>query len=291
LILIFGTDGVGKTTFAAGAPNPIFIEIERGTAQLDVSRYPRPKHWTEFNSFLDELLNDEHDYKTVVIDSLDWLEAMLHRHICSEYNVKTIERAGGGYGKGYTVAVEKFRELNEKLDEIRTKRGMNIVLICHSDPVTFNDPQEQEAYQRYELKLHKKSSAVYREYVDALLFANFETLIKEEDNGRTKALSDGTRLLFTERRAGFDAKNRYGLPFQLDLSWKAFDDAAKIGQPDSADEIKKRLMQMHGTIEDKELKYKVLDAIEKAGSDAQKLIEIENRLRVKLKTLKEGTQQ
>jgi len=284
LVLIYGTDGVGKSTFAAGAPNSIFIGVERGTNQLDVARFPEPKHWTHVNSFLEELLNDEHEYKTLVIDSIDWLEAMLYRHICGEYNVKSIEKAAGGYGKGYIVALEKFRELNVKLNKIRTERGMNIVLICHAEPVNFQDPQEQEAYHRYELKLNKKVSALYREYVDAVLFANFETLIKT-DEGRTKALSDGTRIIHTERRAGFDAKNRYGLPFTLDLSWQAFDEAAKKGEPDNSAEIKNRIDEMVETIEDAELKEKVNETVKKYDGNVHQLLQIENRLKIKLSQL------
>lgn len=286
LVLVYGADGVGKTTFAAGAPGALFLGVESGTDQMDVERLPEPKHWTEVNAFIDELLHDEHNHKTLVIDSLDWLEAMLHRHICAEYRVKSIEKAAGGYGKGFTEALETFRLFNNKLTALRDKRGMNIVLICHADIISFNDPQEQEAYHRYELKLHKRVSALYREYVDAVLFANYETLIKEE-NGRIKALSDGARLLHTERRPGFDAKNRYGLPFMLDLSWSAFDAAARKGEPDNIGAVKKRLDEMVETITNEELKAIVVKTITDAGDRVRLLLEIENRLKIKLATIEE----
>ena len=107
IVLIFGVDGCGKSTFGSQAPNPIFIGAEEGTSHLDVSRFPQPKKWADVINSMTSLKTEAHDYKTLVVDSLDWIEPILHKEICLEYGVNSIEKAAGGYGKGYAEAVTK----------------------------------------------------------------------------------------------------------------------------------------------------------------------------------------
>lgn len=281
LVLMYGTDGVGKSTFGAEAPSPIFLGHEQGTDHLDVSRFPATNTWPEVLAALDALVKEAHSYKTLVVDSLDWLEPILFAHIIKDdaKGVKTIETACGGYGKGYVEAMSRWQsEFISRLNLIRAK-GMNVVLIAHSDTVNFHDPQMQVEYKRYELKLHKKASSVFREYVDAVLFANYETFVKKEGDA-VRTYGDGARIIHTERRPGYDAKNRYGLPTTMALSWKEFDDAADAGQPESAQALKQRIEGMKTAITDPDMLAKIDGILAKAGDDVPSLIGIANRLAV-----------
>jgi len=279
--IIYGPDGVGKTTVAAQAPNPVFFGPELGTCQLDVSRFPQPKVWADAGKAVDVLTKGDHGYKTLVIDSLDWLEPLLFKAICEDYNVKSIELAGGGYGKGYVKAFEMWGILKDQLENLRNTRGMNLVLIAHSEVVTFLDPSTQLSYQRYELKLHKRSSALWREYVDAVLFANYETFAKKDGNN-VQAYSDGARIMHTERRPGWDAKNRFGLPAKMDFSWGALAEAIANCDPLSLDAVRAKIAGLISCVTDEELKEKAIGAIEKAGDNLAQLNAIANRLSLRL---------
>lgn len=280
-VLIYGPDGVGKTTVGAQAPEPIFLGPELGNANLDVARFPTPKHWSDILNTVKGLTNEAHDYKTLVIDSLDWIEPLLFRSICDDYNAKTIELAAGGYGKGYVEAFNRWGTLKDQLEHLRGTRGMNIALIAHSEVVNFMDPQTQIAYQRYELKLHKRSSALWREYVDAVLFANYETFTRKEGNA-VQAYSDGARVMHTERRPGWDAKNRFGLPLKLDLSWDSLVEAIEAGQPLSLDAVRDKIEGLLTCITDMELREKVVDTVYKAGDNLRQLNAIFNRLALRV---------
>ena len=282
LALVYGPDGVGKSTFGAEAPSPIFLGPEAGTDHLDVSRYPEPQTWNDVQYGLKDIANGDHGHKTLVIDSLDWIEPLLFQAIIKEdaKGAKSIETACGGYGKGYVEAVSRWKEeFIMPLNIIRNTRKMNVVLVAHSEVVTFNDPQTQNTYQRYELKLHKKASAMFREYVDAVLFGNYEVFVKK-DGLITKTFGDGARCFHTERRPGFDAKNRYGLPYTLPLTWHDFMDAVQNGRPESAEALHQRIDSLMTCITDPTVLEKMPGVMEKAGNDCAKLAQIANRLAV-----------
>lgn len=281
LVLIYGADGVGKSSFAAGFPDAIFLGSEDGTNNLDVARFPSLSNWDEVTKAVAELTNEKHDYKTLVIDSLDWLEPMLHRSICERYNVKSIELAAGGYGKGYTEALNGWIALKDQLSGLREKRQMNVVLIGHAEIIPFNDPDAQTTYDRYQLKLHKKASAMWREYVDHVLFANFEIYAKKDGN-KTRAYGEGARVLYTERRPGFDAKNRLGLQFSLPLSYDDFSKSCELAGDGNAEKLKEAIMVMVSELKDADLKQKVVETVNKAGKNLQQLEAIQNRLRIRL---------
>lgn len=280
-MIIYGTDGVGKSTFAAGAPNPIFIGAEMGTAQLDVARFPQPKVYNDISRAIETLIKERHDFKSLVIDSMDWVEPLLFRDICEDYNVKSIELANGGYGKGYVEAFTRWGLLKDQLENLRNTKGMNIILIGHSEVVNFQDPHTQMAYQRYELKLHKRSSGLWREYVDAVLFANYETFAKK-DGRNVQAFSDGARFMFTERRPGWDAKNRFGLALKLELSWDALSDAILNADPNSLETVRARIEGLLTLVTDEILRSKVYEALEKAGDKVAQLNAIANRLAIRV---------
>lgn len=278
LIIVFGVDGVGKTTFASQAPDPIFLGKEQGTDQLDVNRFPEPKTWSEVLQAIDELTTMSHQYKTLVIDSLDWIEPLLFKHICEEDEVKSIELAGGGYGKGYVVAVEKWHEFIDKVNKLRDVKKMHVIMIAHSEIITFNDPDSQMAYERYQMKLHKRANPVLREWVDAVLFANYKTFTKK-DGTRTKALGDGARVMYTERRPGYEGKNRYGLPPVMNFDWNDFINAVERGEPESPEAIISRIEGLKINLAP-EILAKVVEQVEKSKTNATQLLQIENRLKV-----------
>src|SRR5690606_1963689 len=134
---IYGPDGVGKSTFGADAPSPIFLGTEKGTANLDVARFPSPQHFKEVLQAIEELRTSKHEFETLVIDSLDWLESLVWEQVCTEHNWRTIEDPG--YGKGYVVAVSEWKKMMQALSRLRDERGLNIVLIGHCHVKTAKD--------------------------------------------------------------------------------------------------------------------------------------------------------
>ena len=279
LILIYSPDGVGKSTFGAQAPNPIFLGPEEGTNHLDVARFPSPKNWSEVLGAVDELIKEKHDFKTLVIDSADWIEPLLFQEICTRYGAKSIELAAGGYGKGYSESVTEWQKLAKSLARLRDERSMNIIIIAHSEINKFNDPSTQTEYDRFSLKLYKKASAFLREFVDCVFFANFE-VYATKDGDKQKHFGDGARVIYTERRPGFDAKNRMGLPFQIPLSWDDF--IAAIPDKKAPDAILSAINGMLLEVKDDDLKAKVNEAVQKAGKNIPQLEAILNRLSVRL---------
>jgi hypothetical protein len=225
-IIIYGVDGVGKNTMAANAPSPVFIPVEeKGSDHLDVARMRCPQNMGELGQSLATLAKEDHDYKTVVLDSLDFVEPMIWSQVCKEGKVESIEDFGGGYGKGYVRALELWRRLVDVYVRPLLPK-MNVVMIAHAQIKAFTDPAQPSAYDRYQLKLHEKSAAFLREAADCVLFANFETtVVKEKGDRKGRGVGDGERVLYTERRPAFDAKNRFNLPFEMPLKWEAFAEA------------------------------------------------------------------
>jgi hypothetical protein len=222
--LIYGTDGVGKSSWASHAPRPIFIGAEKGTEQLDVARFPQTESITELLAQVRALQTEKHEFDSVVLDSLDWVEPLIWKAVCDEAKVETIEQAFGGYGKGYARALDLWRTLLRELSVLNDK--MHVLLIGHAQIKSFQDPELPSAYDRYQLKINDKAAALVREAADAVLFARFETeLVKT--NGKTRAYGEGNRIMYTESRPGWDAKNRFNLPFCMALDWKTFGEAIR----------------------------------------------------------------
>lgn len=226
-VVVYGIDGVGKSTFAAGAPKPIFCGAEDGTNQMNVTRFPTPQRFQDVRDAVDELIAETHDFETFVLDTVDWAEPLIWREVCAEGNKKSIEDFG--FGKGYLAALEKLEGFLTQLNTLRDVKRMNVIILAHSEIKTFKNP-EADDYDRYQLKLRDKSAAKLREWSDCTLFANYETLVAES-GGRTKGVSTGARYLYTNRRSGFDAKNRYVLPDRINLSWDAFIAGVRAADP------------------------------------------------------------
>jgi len=227
-IMIYGSEGIGKSTFAASAPKPIFIQTEDGLSEIDTSRLPLCASFDEVMRHLSAVRDEEHDYATVVIDSLDWLERLIWDRVCADYGVKSIEKADGGYGKGYVHALAYWQQVIKVLKEIRTRRNMAIILVAHAKVERFEDP-EHPAYDRYTPRLHKAANSLVCGWVDAILFATRRMRVDSATSKAAPVGADGgERVLRTNGAPAYSAKNRYSLPTEMALSWKAFADALAV---------------------------------------------------------------
>ena len=225
-ILVHGVAGIGKTTFAAAAPASVFLCTEDGLGTLQATHFPLAKTFDEVMESLAALYTESHAFETVVIDSVDWLEPLIWQKACQENGWKDLEQAG--YGKGYVAALDYWRQYLEGLNALRDERGMTVIQIAHTDIKRFDSP-EHEPFDRYVIKLHARAAALLQEHSDVVLFANYRISTVKSDVGFnrkvTRALGSGERVLYTAERPAFLAKNRYGLPDSLPLSWAAFAEA------------------------------------------------------------------
>jgi hypothetical protein len=284
-VVLYSAEGVGKSTWAAGAPAPIFLCSESGTEHLDVARFPAPSSWRDVLEALDVLAKEPHDYRTVVIDTLDWLEPMVWAHTCAtkkngNHRAEHIEDYG--FAKGYIYALDVWRQMLARLDVLRDTRSMHAILIAHSQVRIFQSPNTED-FARYELKLHGKASALVKEWADSVLFAEHETLTHEQ-NKRTKGISTGERVVHTTRTAAYDAKNRAGLPETISLSWEAFAAAIDGATPQAC---RDRIAELLEGASD-ELCGRVHAALVKAGDELPKLARIEAHLRIERSKDEEG---
>lgn len=280
LVFQYGIEGIGKSSWAAGAPSPIFLGPEEGTYNLNVSRFSNITSWDSAQSALNELIQEKHNYKTVVIDTVDWLELYLHKQIVGNSG-KNINTVNGGYGAGRDEAKKQFVEMLDRLATIRDK-GINVLMLGHAEVETVNDPMLNSSYHKFQPKLDKRVSGVLREFCDDVLFATFKAYAKEQEKGMTKTFSDGVRVVYTEWRPAFYAKNRSGLPFEMALDWKEFVEYRERGQPNSIPQIMQRIDGLLTVVQDEDLKKKALETIEKNKTNAAMLEAIANRLEVRL---------
>lgn len=222
-IFLYAVEGLGKTTFGASAPAPIFLQTEDGLGTLDVARFPMVERIDDVRAAIGTLYTEPHDFQTLVVDSVDWLEQIIAREIEQTHDAKDLS-----YGKGAIKQAEVWHELLTGFNALRNERGMSIVLIGHCQIKRFDSP-ETEPYDRYSPKLQERSNAIVREWCDAVLFANYRTVVKKAEVGFNKEVSrgitTGERLLFTTEKPAYMAKNRYALPDSLPLSWDALANA------------------------------------------------------------------
>ena len=222
-ITVFGVAGVGKTSFAAAALNPVFLLTEDGLGMREVAHFPLVRTYDDCIGHLAALYSEEHDFSTVVVDSLDWLEPLIHTRACRDNGWSSIEEPG--YGKGYVAALALWRQYFDGLNALRDERGMTVVQTAHSEIRRFDSP-EHEPFDRYGIKLHTRAAALVQEHADVILFANYRVSTVRSDVGFSKrvnrAVGSGERLIHTTERPAFIAKNRYGLPDTLPLDWHAF---------------------------------------------------------------------
>ena len=218
-VLLYGPEGIGKTTFASKFPNPVFIDTEGGSASLDVARLPKPTSWAMLLEEVAYIKQNPTLCKTLVIDTMDWAEALCVEAVCAKYQKKGIEDFG--YGNGYVYTKEELGRLLNNLQEI-IDLGINVVLTAHAQMRKFEQPDELGSYDRWELKLGKKTSSqtapLVKEWADMVLFANYETIVVTTDSKKNKA-QGSRRVMYTEHHACWDAKNRAGLAPKLPFDY------------------------------------------------------------------------
>jgi hypothetical protein len=220
-ILLHGVAGVGKTSLAAAFPNPVFALVEDGAGMLDITGAPI-RSWEDMMAMIGSLYDEEHDFQTFVVDSLDWFEPLVWAEACRLNKWESIETPG--YGKGYGAATDLWRQFADGVNALRSEKGMTIINIAHTDVKRFDAP-DSEPYDRYIIKLHKAASALMMEHSDAILFANYRVSTVKADVGfgvkKTRAVGSGERILHTVERPSHVAKNRYSMKDILPLSYEA----------------------------------------------------------------------
>ena len=214
-VCVYGVAGIGKTTLAAEFPNPVFIDVEDGSNQLPVARMPRPTSWEMLLDEVREVRAGNVPCSTLVIDTADAAEELCVRDILAEKEWDGIESPG--YGKGYTYLAERYAKLLDLLGEV-VDSGRNVVVVSHAMARKFERPDETGAYDRYELKLSKKVSPMLKEWCDLLLFLDYKIFVEEVAKNKAKA-SGGKRIMRTTHHPCWDAKNRFGLPDEMPLSY------------------------------------------------------------------------
>ena len=221
-ILLYGPHGVGKSSWAANAPKPLFLNIEDGLNDIDCARTDKLNTYGDVVSAISWLVTNENEYETIVTDTLDWLEHLVFKQVAQDAGKNQIEDIG--YSKGYKFAAEKWVHLLKGFDALRD-RGKTIILLAHAKIDTFESP-ETERYDRYEPDLHEIGSGLIQEWCDEVLFASFKVFTRQEDQGfgKTRAIAVGgkERIVRTTESASAIAKNRLRLPDELPMSWDAF---------------------------------------------------------------------
>lgn len=215
-IVLHGPLKIGKSTFGAQAPSPIFLPTEDGLTTINVPAFPKAENLDDFFKYMGLLLTESHDYKTIVVDTLDWLERLIWAKVCDENKVETIENIG--YAKGYTFAMAHWERFYRGLDKLREK-DLAPLLLAHNELKTFTPP-DNIPYDRWQIKLHKLAAAKCEEWADAILFANFKTYVSKDSKSDKKGRAiGGERVIYTSPNPAFRAGNRYSLPEELPMDF------------------------------------------------------------------------
>ena len=214
-VVVYGPEGIGKSTFASRFPDPVFIETEGSTKDMDVARLPAPTSWEMIMEEVGYVIANPDTCKTLIVDTADWAEQMCSTAVCSRSKKSGIEDFG--YGKGYVFLQEEFGRLLNLLTELVEQKNINVVLNAHAKMRKFEQPDEMGAYDRWEMKLTKQVAPIVKEWADMVLFANYKTHVINVD-GKHKA-QGGQRVMYTTHHSCWDAKNRYGLPEEVPFEY------------------------------------------------------------------------
>jgi hypothetical protein len=267
--VVYGPEGVGKSTLAGRFPEPVFLDTEGGTHHLDVVRLDSAATWEEITAAVAQLASAPHEFRTLVIDTADWLEKRLIEHLCRKANKDSIEDFG--YGKGWVILAEEFARFLNSLDALLA-RGMHVVFLAHATVRKFEAPDQAGSYDRFELKLSKQVAPLLKEWADLVLFGNYVTRIAEKDNGKMRGVGGKERVLFATHTAAYDAKNRHGLPDKLPFTaealapvFGAISDSQRCEKPAPAPSLADRLREMFGAREAEVIPFLVNRQQIKAG--------------------------
>lgn len=238
-VVIYGTEGIGKSSLASQFPEPLFIDTEGSTDNMDVARLDKPTSWIMLNNQIAFVKANPTVCKTLVIDTIDWAESLCVDNLCAMHGKKGIEDFG--YGNGYVYAKEEMGRFLNKLQDL-IEIGINVVLTAHAQIRKFELPDEMGSYDKYELKLGKKTSSqtapLVKEWADLLLFCNYKTYLISQEKSTKKKAQGNQRVMYTEHNPAWDAKNRHGLPSELPLDYNSI---AHIFKTEVKEEVKKTI--------------------------------------------------
>lgn len=263
-VVVYGPEGIGKTTFASNFPNPLFIDTEGGSAHLDVARIECRDSWNDLLETIKEVARQD-ICKTLVLDTADWAEQLAISAICTKYKQPSIESFG--YGKGYTYVSEEIEKMLNALNEV-IESGKHVVITAHAKMRKQELPDEQGAFDRWELKLTRQTAPIVKEWADAVFFLNYKTYVSQSDNGSAKA-SGGKRVMYTSHHPCWDAKNRYGLEDMLDMDYQNI--AEHFSESPVAD-CKSQMKKINA--EGKSLKEQLKEFMERDGVTEDELKEL-----------------
>ena len=236
-VVIYGTEGIGKSSLASQFPEPLFIDTEGSTDNMDVARLDKPTSWIMLNNQIAFIKANPTVCKTLVIDTIDWAESLCVENLCAMHGKKGIEDFN--YGNGYVYAKEEMGRFLNKLQDL-IEIGINVVLTAHAQIRKFELPDEMGSYDKYELKLGKKTSSqtapLVKEWADLLLFCNYKTYLISQEKSTKKKAQGNQRVMYTEHNPAWDAKNRHGLPSELPLDYSSI---AHIFKTEVKEEVKK----------------------------------------------------
>lgn len=251
--VIYGPEGIGKSTLASQFPDVVFVDFEHGTDSMDVGRFDTPESFDGVLTLLSSIAQED-VCKTVVLDTADKLEQLISRHVCLKYEIRSIEDAG--YGKGYTYLAEAWIELMKVCDKV-IDSGKNIVFVAHAQMRKFEQPDEMGAYDRWELKLSKKTSPLLKEWSDMLLFCSYKTNVVTDEKTKSKKAIGGKRLMYSTHNPCWDAKNRFNFPDSMEMSFSEIASAFKASADIKADTIAdlRKMFQVAGIKEDDIMAY------------------------------------
>lgn len=238
-MIFYGPEGIGKSTLASQCPEPLFIDTEGSTKQMDVARLPAPETWKDILDEVKYVYQNPDSCKTLVIDTADWAEMLCVKELLGS-SMESIEDFG--YGKGYVKLAEKFKTLLDELDKV-IKSGIHVVITAHAMMRKFEQPDEIGAYDRWEMKLQKKTAPMVKEWADMVLFCNYKTYVVNVDNqgaqkGKNKVMG-GERVMYTSHHNCWDAKNRFGLEECLPMKFDSI--ASVVGETQKAEPKWKQL--------------------------------------------------
>ena len=275
-VLVYGPEGIGKTTFAASFPDPVFIDTEGSTKEQDVARLPEPSSWTMIKEEVRHVAQHPDICRTLVIDTADWAEKMAIQSVLDEHNKNGIEDFG--YGNGYRYVFEKFGELLNLLNDV-IAAGINVVLTAHATLRKFEQPDELGAYDRYTMKLidspKTSISAAVKEWADMVLFANYKTIVITDSKTKKTKAQGGARVMYTSHHSCWDAKNRYGLPEELPFSYEGIRAVIESGSAPVADNARKPAESVR---KQPESAQKPAETVQKPAESARKPANAEPRI-------------
>jgi len=282
-IMLIGEEGCGKSTMGNRSESPLFICAENGLVGPEFVNTPNisPVNWHGVLGVIDSLKSETHGYKTLVFDTIDWLEPLLFEFICKRDGKENIEAYG--YGKGMILAGIEWRAFLLRLENLRNEKNIGIIILAHCQIKAFSNPAGDN-YDRYQAKCCKEISALTREWCDAVLFARFEVYTsKESAKGKAKAVGSDKRIVYTTQCPAWDAKNRYSMPEKLPLDYNEIMAAIKSGKPASTEVIIAETMEIvnGSTAFSEEEKKSVVEALEKHKANASVLKQILTKCRGK----------